>query len=50
MLCEYFEFFEEYFGMVIFVGDNKFVVLNIVVWLGGLFVYVFKGVYVEILL
>lgn len=47
-LKEYPEFFEEYFGTVIPVGDNKFGALNTAVWSGGSFVYVPKGVHVEI--
>jgi Fe-S cluster assembly protein SufB len=42
------EFFEEYFGTVIPAGDNKFAALNTAVWSGGSFVYVPKGVHVEI--
>ncbi|WP_405216866.1 Fe-S cluster assembly protein SufB [Agrococcus sp. Ld7] len=42
------EFFEEYFGTVIPSGDNKFAALNTAVWSGGSFVYVPKGVHVEI--
>ncbi|GAA3053566.1 MULTISPECIES: Fe-S cluster assembly protein SufB [Actinomycetes] len=47
-LKEHPEFFEEYFGSVIPVGDNKFAALNTAVWSGGSFVYVPKGVHVEI--
>lgn len=47
-LKEHPEFFEEYFGTVIPVGDNKFSALNTAVWSGGSFVYVPKGVHVEI--
>ena len=47
-LREYPEFFEEYFGTVIPSGDNKFAALNSAVWSGGSFVYVPKGVHVEI--
>ncbi|PLC12895.1 Fe-S cluster assembly protein SufB [Kocuria flava] len=47
-LKEHPEFFEEYFGTVIPVGDNKFAALNTAVWSGGSFVYVPKGVHVEI--
>ncbi|WP_047690221.1 Fe-S cluster assembly protein SufB [Kocuria sp. ZOR0020] len=47
-LREHPEFFEEYFGTVIPVGDNKFAALNTAVWSGGSFVYVPKGVHVEI--
>jgi Fe-S cluster assembly protein SufB len=42
------EIFEEYFGSVIPAGDNKFAALNTAVWSGGSFVYVPKGVHVEI--
>ncbi|OMH26326.1 Fe-S cluster assembly protein SufB [Tersicoccus phoenicis] len=47
-LREHPEFFEEYFGTVIPAGDNKFASLNTAVWSGGSFVYVPKGVHVEI--
>ena len=47
-LKEHPEFFEEYFGTVIPSGDNKFAALNTAVWSGGSFVYVPKGVHVEI--
>lgn len=47
-LKEYPEIFQEYFGSVIPVGDNKFGSLNTAVWSGGSFVYVPKGVHVEI--
>ena len=47
-LREHPEFFEEYFGTVIPAGDNKFAALNTAVWSGGSFVYVPKGVHVEI--
>jgi Fe-S cluster assembly scaffold protein SufB len=40
--------FQEYFGTVIPVGDNKFAALNTAVWSGGSFIYVPKGVNVEI--
>src|ERR671916_2179002 len=42
------ELFEEYFGTVIPAGDNKFAALNTSVWSGGSFIYVPKGVHVEI--
>src|SRR5882672_11124705 len=42
------ELFREYFGTVIPVGDNKFASLNSAVWSGGSFIYVPKGVQVEI--
>ncbi|GAA3937654.1 Fe-S cluster assembly protein SufB [Pseudoclavibacter caeni] len=47
-LREHPEFFEEYFGSVIPAGDNKFAALNTAVWSGGSFVYVPKGVHVDI--
>ena len=47
-LREHPEFFEEYFGTIIPAGDNKFAALNTAVWSGGSFVYVPKGVHVEI--
>jgi Fe-S cluster assembly protein SufB len=47
-LREYPELFEEYFGSVIPSGDNKFAALNTAVWSGGSFIYVPKGVHVEI--
>ena len=47
-LREYPELFKEYFGTVIPVGDNKFAALNTSVWSGGSFIYVPKGVHVEI--
>ncbi len=39
---------KEYFGTVIPPGDNKFAALNSAVWSGGSFVYVPKGVKVEL--
>jgi Fe-S cluster assembly protein SufB len=42
------ELFREYFGSVIPAGDNKFAALNTAVWSGGSFIYVPKGVNVEI--
>ncbi|WP_084626846.1 Fe-S cluster assembly protein SufB [Demequina aurantiaca] len=42
------EIFEQYFGTVIPVGDNKFAALNTAVWSGGSFVYVPPGVHVDI--
>ncbi|MHA6509178.1 Fe-S cluster assembly protein SufB [Tessaracoccus sp. Y1736] len=47
-LKEYPEMFQEYFGTVIPVGDNKFASLNTAVWSGGSFIYVPKGVHVTI--
>lgn len=47
-LKEHPEIFKEYFGSVIPVGDNKFASLNTAVWSGGSFIYVPKGVKVDI--
>lgn len=47
-LKEHPELFQEYFGTVIPVGDNKFASLNTAVWSGGSFIYVPKGVKVDI--
>ncbi|MDQ4110651.1 MAG: Fe-S cluster assembly protein SufB [Actinomycetota bacterium] len=47
-LKEHPEIFQEYFGTVIPVGDNKFAALNTAVWSGGSFIYVPKGVHVDI--
>jgi Fe-S cluster assembly protein SufB len=47
-LREHEDIFREYFGTVIPVGDNKFASLNTSVWSGGSFIYVPKGVHVEI--
>ena len=47
-LKEHPEIFQEYFGSVIPVGDNKFAALNTATWSGGSFIYVPKGVHVDI--
>ena len=47
-LRDYPELFKEYFGTVIPAGDNKFSALNSAVWSGGSFIYVPKGVHVDI--
>ncbi len=47
-LREHEDLFREYFGSVIPSGDNKFSALNTAVWSGGSFIYVPKGVNVEI--
>ena len=47
-LREYPEIVRQYFGTVIPSGDNKFSALNASVWSGGSFVYVPKGVRVEL--
>ena len=40
--------FREYFGTVIPANDNKLAALNTAVWRGGSFIYVPKGVHVEL--
>lgn len=45
---EYPEIVKKYFGTIIPPGDNKFAALNSAVWSGGSFIYVPKGVQVEI--
>ena len=47
-LEEYPELVQEYFGTVIPSGDNKYAALNSAVWSGGSFIYVPKGVKVDI--
>ncbi|MEM3852281.1 MAG: Fe-S cluster assembly protein SufB, partial [Methanomassiliicoccales archaeon] len=47
-LKEYPEIFKQYFGTVIPPQDNKFAALNSAVWSGGSFIYVPKGVQVDI--
>ena len=47
-LKEHPELFREYYGSVIPHGDNKFSALNGAVWSGGSFIYVPKGVHVQI--
>jgi Fe-S cluster assembly protein SufB len=47
-LREYPEIFKQYFGKAIPYSDNKFAALNTAVWSGGSFIYVPKGVKVEI--
>jgi Fe-S cluster assembly protein SufB len=47
-LKEHPEIFAQYFGTVIPAGDNKFSALNTAVWSGGSFIYVPKGVRVDI--
>jgi len=44
---EYPDLVREYFGTVIPPTDNKFAALNTAVWSGGSFIYVPKGVHVE---
>ena len=47
-LREHEDIFREYFASVIPAGDNKFAALNTAVWSGGSFIYVPKGVKVDI--
>ena len=47
-LKQYPALFREYFGTVIPIEDNKFAALNSAVWSGGSFVYVPKGVKVDL--
>ena len=47
-LREYPEIVREYFGTIVPDTDNKFAALNTAVWSGGSFIYVPKGVHVEI--
>jgi Fe-S cluster assembly protein SufB len=47
-LKEYPELFKEYFGTIVPAADNKYAALNTAVWSGGSFVYVPKGVKVDI--
>jgi len=47
-LKEHEDLFREHFATVIPSGDNKFAALNSAVWSGGSFIYVPKGVHVEI--
>jgi Fe-S cluster assembly protein SufB len=42
------ELFKQYFGTVIPPNDNKFAALNSAVWSGGSFIYVPKGVHVDL--
>jgi len=46
-LKQYPELFRQYFGTIIPSTDNKFAALNSAVWSGGSFIYVPKGVHVE---
>lgn len=47
-LREYPDIVKQYFGTVVPPADNKFAALNSAVWSGGSFVYVPKGVHVEL--
>jgi Fe-S cluster assembly protein SufB len=46
-LKQYPDLFKEYFGTIIPATDNKFAALNSAVWSGGSFIYVPKGVHIE---
>lgn len=45
---KYPELVREYFGKIIPAADNKFAALNTAVWSGGSFIYVPKGVHVQL--
>jgi len=47
-LKQYPEIFREYFSTVVPIQDNKFAALNSAVWSGGSFVYIPKGVKVDL--
>jgi Fe-S cluster assembly protein SufB len=47
-LKKYPEYFKEYFGTIIPSRDNKFAALNTAVWSGGSFIYIPKGVHIEL--
>ncbi len=47
-LREHPELVREYFGTIIPYGDNKFAALNTAVWSGGSFIYVPKGVHIDL--
>lgn len=47
-LKKYPEYFQEYFGTIVPARDNKFAALNTAVWSGGSFIYVPKGVHIEL--
>ncbi len=47
-LREHEELFRQYFGKVVPAADNKFAALNTACWSGGSFIYVPKGVHVDL--
>ena len=47
-LCQHPDLFREYFITVIPIEDNKFAALNSAVWSGGSFIYIPKGVKVDL--
>jgi len=46
-LQKYPDLFKKYFGTVVGLNDNKFAALNSAVWSGGSFIYVPKGVHID---
>ena len=47
-LAEHGDLVREYFGTIVPAGDNRFAALNSAVWSGGSFIYVPKGVKIDI--
>ncbi len=47
-LKEHEDIFKEYFGTIVPPGDNRYAALNSAVWSGGSFIYVPKGVKVDV--
>jgi Fe-S cluster assembly protein SufB len=47
-LKQYPDLFRKYFGPLSLYNDNKFAALNSAVWSGGSFVYIPKGVHVDL--
>jgi Fe-S cluster assembly protein SufB len=47
-LKKYPDLFKKYFGTVVPIDDNKFAALNSAVWSGGSFIYVPKGVHIDL--
>jgi Fe-S cluster assembly protein SufB len=47
-LKEHEDIFKEYFGTIVPPGDNRYAALNSAVWSGGSFIYIPKGVKVDI--
>ena len=47
-LRDYPDLFREHFATIVPYGDNKFAALNSAVWSGGSFIYIPKGVHVDI--
>ena len=47
-LAEHPDIVQEYFGTIVPAGDNRYAALNTAVWSGGSFIYVPKGVKVDI--